>query len=732
MMRWARRYINASAGVPNGRLVDSPNALAALMSGLVRTAKRSNETVPFGGASVGRESDNRYAETLVEHAYFKLLHLLSGHPVWALAVVSLAAFLESIAFIGTFIPGGSVMFVAGALVGAGSLNLAWALACATVGAIAGDAASYWFGRSYNTKIAQAWPFHSHPGALVAGQRYFELHGAKSVVFARFIPPLRAIVPVVAGMLGMKPARFLSINIISASLWAPVHILPGIIVGASIELAGAVAFRLVVVVAILVATAWVTYNIARFVVSDVRTWTDSSRRGLLNWARRNPGAMGREILRVLNPESSAAELIATISMLLLVSAAAFFSTLEVVARGDLMDQVDTSVYRFLQFFRSTWADAVLSVLATLGSILTLSALAVVVAVWMAFERRWRAVAYWLGAVLSSQSLILAMQMTTAHPSSGALVSGRAFPYDHIAATVVIYGFLAFLIERCVGALSRALVAVMTVAVITAVALSGLYFGRCTLSDALGGAALAAIWVFLTALTAVWRYPETPPARPLMPVVVLAAICVAVAAQLGTVRHDQIAEHEQSPATIVVTPIQWTDSVWRTFSCYRSNMEGDRREPITVQWAATSEQMKAQLRSVGWVEGTQLSARSLLSLVSPTVTATALPALPRLNNGEPSTLVFTRSRATVDERDVLRFWPTKYAVERQNGVPVTPIWLGSVVHERLRRPSWPFNILRPTKQADSLISEHGDASPWHDLEVARSTGCEGVRVTLISSS
>jgi membrane protein DedA with SNARE-associated domain len=667
----------------------------------------------------------------VEHAYIELLHLLSGHPAWALAVVALAAFLESIAFIGTFIPGSTVMFVAGALVGTGSLNLAWVFACATAGAIAGDAASYWFGCSYKAKINQIWPFRSYPGVLAAGQRYFELHGAKSVVFARFIPPLRAIVPVVAGMLGMKPARFLPINIISALLWAPVHILPGIVVGASIELAGAVSFRLVVIVAIVVATAWLTYNIARIVVSDVRTWTDSSHRRLLNWAHRNPSAMGREILRVLNPQGSAAELIATISMLLFVSAAAFFFTLKVVAWGDPMGQLDTSTYRFLQSFHSTWADAVLSVLSTLGSVFTLSALAVLVAVWMAFERHWRAVGYWLSVVLFSQSPIVAMQLAMSHLSFEALASGRIFPSGHVAATVVIYGFLAFLIKRRVGALSRVLVAVVTVAVVTAVALSGLYFGRFTLSDALGGAALAAIWAFLTALIAVWRYPETPPGRPLMPIVVLAAICVAVAAQFGTARHNQIAKDERSPAIIVVTPTQWTDSVWRTFSCYRSNMEGDRREPITVQWTATSEQMKAQLRSVGWVEGTQLSARSLLSLVSPNVTATALPVLPRLNDGEPSTLVFTRSRATADERDVLRFWPTKYAVERQNGVPATPIWLGSLVHERLRRPSWPFNILRPTKQVESLISEHGDASPWHELEVARSTGCEGVRVTLMSS-
>ena len=53
----------------------------------------------------------------MEHAYFKLLHMLSGHPGWALAVVALAALLESVAFIGTFVPGSTAMFVAGALVG---------------------------------------------------------------------------------------------------------------------------------------------------------------------------------------------------------------------------------------------------------------------------------------------------------------------------------------------------------------------------------------------------------------------------------------------------------------------------------------------------------------------------------------------------------------------------------------------------------------------------------------
>jgi membrane protein DedA with SNARE-associated domain/membrane-associated phospholipid phosphatase len=667
----------------------------------------------------------------MEHAYFKLLHVLSGHPGWALTVVVLASFFESIAFIGTFIPGSTAMFVAGALVGTGSLNLGWVFACAIAGAVAGDAASYWFGASHRDTIAQLRPFRTHPGMLAAGQRYFEAHGAKSVIFARFIAPLRAVVPVVAGMLGMTPGRFLGINIVSALVWAPVHILPGVVFGASIELAGAVSFRLVAVLAIVVALTWLTFRLTSLLVSHARAWTDTSRRSLLHWARRHDrGVIGRAVLSVLDPKHQSAALIAIISVLLLVSAAVFFSTLHDVSRGDPLVQVDVSVYRFLQSFRSSWGEAVLAVFATLGSVTTLSVLTVMVTVWMTVEHRWRTVAYWLTAVAFSQLLILAIQITTQRSVPGAVASDlRAFPSNHVAASVVIYGFLSFILERRVGMVSRILVAMATVFILFAVAFAGIYFGRFTFSDAVGGAALAATWVFLIALTAVWRFPARPPRRPWMPAAVLAVVCASVALQFRA--SLQATAPEPAPPPIVVTPLQWTDTVWRTFSCYRSSMEGDRREPITIQWSATAGQISAQLKERGWEEGTRLSARSILSLVSPSVAATALPVLPRLNNGQPSTLVFTREHLSADERDVLRFWQTKYEVKRPGGQPPTPIWLGSVVHERLLRPTWPFNVLRPDNGVESMIASHGDKSPWRDLEMARSAGCGGILVTLVAS-
>ena len=255
------------------------------------------------------------------------------------------------------------MFVAGALVGTGVLNLGWVFACAIAGAVAGDAASYWFGCRYKDSIAQLRPFRTHPGMLAAGQRYFEKHGAKSVIFARFIAPLRAVVPVVAGMLGMPSTRFLAINILSALIWAPLHILPGVVFGASIELAGAVSFRLVVLLAIAVAVTWLTLKLTTLLVFHARAWTDASRRNVLEWAcRHDRGFAGRVVLGVLDPKHQAAALIAVISVLLLVSASVFFSTLHDVSHGDPLVQVDVSVYRFLQAFRSSWGDAVLAVFA----------------------------------------------------------------------------------------------------------------------------------------------------------------------------------------------------------------------------------------------------------------------------------------------------------------------------------------------------------------------------------
>lgn len=665
----------------------------------------------------------------MEHAYIQLLHLLAGHPAWTLTVIFLAAFLEAIAVIGTFIPGSTAMFLAGALIGTGSLSLGWVMVWAIVGAIAGDGMSFWLGSRYKDRIVQLWPFRKHPEVLEAGYRFFRKHGAKSVVLARFIGPLRAIVPVVAGMLGMTPLRFYGMNVLSALIWAPAHILPGVVFGASVLLAGAVSFRLVVIIALLVGIVWLSFRAAEFLLSHANAWSNAAGRHLGDWACRHPGPLGRLARKMLDPKAPDASSIVVASLIVLVSGALFFGVLEDVISGDPLTRVDLSVYHFLQSVRTPWGDAVLAGLATLGNSITLMALTVTVVVWMLWERRWRTIGYWLAAVVFSQLLIFALQFAMHRAPPSELMSGAyVFPSNHVAATVIVYGFLAFLLARRVGMLEGLLVATASTVVVIMVALAGLSFGRYWVSDAIGGAALAYAWVAIVALTAMWRHPEPPPTRTFMPVVVLMVMLVSVGVQLGVKTPAPPPDSSLRPPPMLVTQSQWTLSVWKRLPCYRSDMGGDRKEPLTLQWVSNLDSIRGQLRAQGWVEATDLSARSLLSLASPNVAAVSLPVLPKLNNGVPSSVVFIRPGDTRDERDVLRFWPSGYVVE--NGTSAKPLWVGAFAHERLSRPSWPLNILRVDKEVSSFDAREKSSAGLDAAIVARVT-CHGVPVSLLAS-
>jgi membrane protein DedA with SNARE-associated domain len=667
----------------------------------------------------------------MEHAYVQLLHLLGGHAGWTLAVVFLAAFLEAVALIGTFIPGSTAMFIAGALVGTGSLNLGWLFACAIVGAVAGDGMSYWFGHRYKDTIARLWPFSTHPQLLESGQRYFARHGSKSVVFARFVAPLRAIVPVVAGMLQMSPTRFYAMNVLSALLWAPAHILPGVIFGASIQLAGAVSFRLVAALALIVVIVWLSFLVTRVVLGHAREWAIASRNAIMEWARGHRGRIGGLIMRLVDPNRRATGLLVAISISVLLCAGIFFGVLADVVQGNPLVQIDNSVYRLMQSIRSPWIDSALSHVTVFGSVPTLTALVATGVLWMVYERRLRTVVYWVIAVVFSQLLIFAIQFIV-HRAPPSSLHGElyVFPSNHVAVCVTVYGFLVFLVSRRVEAVLGVLVTALSVAIVVAIAVAGLYSGRFSFSDAIGGAAFAAIWVSLVALTAVWRHPEARPPRPWVALAMLSVLGISVVLQ-DRLNPQPMPMPAADRTPVVVTQAQWADTLWKTFPCYRSDMTGDQREPITVQWTADAAQITAQLESRGWLAGTRFNAHSLFSLVSPDVPVMDLPVLPKFNDGAPSTLVFSRSRGRSDERDVLRFWQTGYAVERRGGGPPAPIWLGSLVHERLLRPSWPFNVLRTDRRIDPLVAEQR-AHDWSGFEMSSSIGCQDIPITLIATA
>ena len=121
------------------------------------------------------------------------------------------------------------------------------LVAATVGAIVGDGVSFWLGQRYHREILSSWPLDRYPKVIERSNRFITRFGAASVFLARFTAVVRAFVPLMAGILRMSPLQFYVANILSALVWAPAHVFPGVLLATALKLAGATAEQLTVLI-----------------------------------------------------------------------------------------------------------------------------------------------------------------------------------------------------------------------------------------------------------------------------------------------------------------------------------------------------------------------------------------------------------------------------------------------------------------------------------------------------
>ena len=159
-----------------------------------------------------------------------LLAFVTAHSNWAIAVMFVTSFGESFAFLSLLFPGTSLLIAAGTLMAGGTLPYWPVIIGAVAGAVLGDTVSYWIGRRYGSALGRVWPLSRDPEMLPRGIRFFERHGGKSVFIGRFFGPLRAVIPLTAGVLQMPSGRFWFANVISALVWAPMLLLVGDTVG----------------------------------------------------------------------------------------------------------------------------------------------------------------------------------------------------------------------------------------------------------------------------------------------------------------------------------------------------------------------------------------------------------------------------------------------------------------------------------------------------------------------
>ena len=249
-----------------------------------------------GGSPLWREPHNGRVDT----QRMDVLHAISLYLEAFLASVSdnfwlsvvfifLVSIGEAVFILGLFVPSTPVLLIVGTIIATGKLPFWPIYLAAVIGAVLGDAISYAVGHALKQRIRTVWPFRNYLDLLDRGEVFFARHGGKSVFIGRFIPGVKAVVPGIAGIMGMSYRWFSFINISSAFTWAAAHIIPAMLLSSWLDSIG-LSIEMVIVVGTLVLTVlFLIFHYHRRILLFLAPWLGSFGRSLqVRWEKSDAG------------------------------------------------------------------------------------------------------------------------------------------------------------------------------------------------------------------------------------------------------------------------------------------------------------------------------------------------------------------------------------------------------------------------------------------------------------
>ncbi|MDP2879423.1 MAG: DedA family protein [Sulfuricella sp.] len=168
---------------------------------------------------------------LVLHLDKHLLALVQEHGAWVYLILFLIIFCETGLVVTPFLPGDSLLFVAGALTATGAMELQVLVSLLIAASFLGDNTNYWTGRYVGPKVfSRERSRLLNPKHLEQTHRFYEIHGGKAIILARFFPIIRTFAPFVAGIGRMDYRRFLPYSLAGGVVWVGSLVLAGYFFG----------------------------------------------------------------------------------------------------------------------------------------------------------------------------------------------------------------------------------------------------------------------------------------------------------------------------------------------------------------------------------------------------------------------------------------------------------------------------------------------------------------------
>jgi membrane protein DedA with SNARE-associated domain len=607
----------------------------------------------------------------------ELLNWLNANPGWGITIVFLVSFFESLVLIGILLPGIVILFGIGALIGLGLLEMVPVWAAASSGAFLGDGLSYALGHRFRGHLLEIWPFSRYPGLMERGTRFFHAHGAKSVLAGRFIGPLRPIIPAVGGMMGMVPSRFLAVDIVACVTWAPSFLVPGMLFGASLEVASEYTGRLAVMLVIGLAVLWTTWWLIRAIYEPLAGHSARWLRHAIRWSRRHP-VLGRVLSPVLS--ASRGEVL-SVTMLGILLVLLFWGVVMVLFLSPFSEQprlLDQAVEELALSLRNHLADPFMVAIDQLSrwpvSIFSATALLL----WLLGAGRRAAAAHWLIAIGGGALLHLLLSFGLRTAPQVMEIAGETIrsPSAAMSLATVTLTFFAVMEASELPRKHRQWPYLVAALLLMLLALARLYLGREWLSGALMGMTMGLLWTAIVGIAYRQRASRHFSGTTASLIFYLSFFALFA---------WQVHEHQAEELAVLSAPAvlqqvdgeAWWDTEWRRMPEDRTRLASVSARRFNAQVAVDPGVIADLVGVAGWETVPESDWRWILKALNPEPDQASLPLLGRAYLGRSETLLLRRNIEPEGRMLTIRLW--------DSGIRLMPgehaLYLGQLAEELL---------------------------------------------------
>lgn len=602
---------------------------------------------------------------------------LHANPKWALLITFLISLAESLALIGSIVPGSVTMTAIGILAGSGIMRIDLTLLAGMLGAVAGDGASYLIGFTFSERLTTIWPFSRHPQWLLYGKEYFARHGAKSVLIGRFVGPLRSIIPVIAGMLRMPQWQFFFANVLSAIGWSILYIMPGVLIGAaSTELAPENATHLIGLILLLLLLAWLISHALKWLFTYCHFWLRLQLHALWDWSGRHPTLT--RWFNTLMPQYETNRYVTLVLILLLC-----FCILMAVAIGLSVLQthwvalINNPVLFFLQSLRTYSIDSFFIIVNFMISPLALLAVFILVSLFTIINTDWRLFRYWLSLAFTSYLIAYFLNMNIHIPALTQPIHQTilpSFPARNLTIAMALLSFLILYARQQGRSLLFVVVQIFFALILVLTGIAIIYLGDNWLTSV-----LAAYFIGSSIALAHWiGYRRKAPLTTYRATLLLACILIIIVTGIKYFVdfNHQLSIHYPYARQYILSQQSWWHQQKPLLPLYSTNRLGKRIALLNLQYAGRLETFEKALTQHGWSKQPNSLFYSLLLRASGQEVNKELLSMTQLYMNKVPVLTMTYQDSNQPGIYILRLWRSNYHLFNYH----QPIWLGSIIYSQ----------------------------------------------------